>query len=50
MHITKNIIENLLGTLMELKGKGKDSLETHLDLQHMGVWPELHPSILPHEE
>ena len=35
MHITKNMTEILLGTLMEAKGKGKDSLSTRLDLQEL---------------
>ena len=37
MHITKNMTERLLGTIMEAKGKGKDSLNTHLDLQELKV-------------
>jgi hypothetical protein len=41
MHITKNMIESLLDTLMETKGKGKDSLNTHLELKELKVRPEL---------
>ena len=47
MHITKNVTESPLGTLMEAKGKGKDSLNTHLDQQEINVWPELHPKLQP---
>jgi hypothetical protein len=45
MHITKNVTESLLGTLMEAKGKRKDSLNTRLDLQELKVRPELHPEL-----
>ena len=47
MHITKNVTESLIGILMEAKGKGKDSLNTHLDLQELEVRPELHPELQP---
>jgi hypothetical protein len=33
--------------LMAMKGKGKDSLETRLDLEAMNVRSELHPIIQP---
>jgi hypothetical protein len=45
MHLTKNVIESTLGTLMVTKGKGKDSLKTRQDLQEMNVRTELHPII-----
>jgi hypothetical protein len=47
MHITKYVTEGLLGTLMEAKGKGKDSLNTRLDLKKLKVRPELHPELQP---
>ena len=47
MHITKNFTESLLGTLMLSKGKGKDSLQCHMDLEAMGVRAKLHPLTLP---
>ena len=47
MHITKNMIESLLDTLMEAKGKGKDSVNTRLDLQELKVRLELHPKLQP---
>jgi len=47
MHITKNMNESLLGTLMGAKGKGKDSLNTRLDLQELEVRPEIHPELKP---
>ena len=47
MHITKIITESLLGTLMQLKGMGKDSLQCCMDLEAMGVRAELHPLTIP---
>ena len=47
MHITKNVTESLLDTLMEAKVKGKDSLNTHLDPQELKVRLELHPKLQP---
>ena len=47
MHITKNMTESLLDTLMEAKVKGKDSLNTHLDPQELKVRLELHPELQP---
>ena len=47
MDITKNVTKSLLGTLMQSKGKGKDSLQCRMDLEAMGVRAELHPLTLP---
>ena len=47
MHITKNMTKTLLDTLMEAKGKRKDSLNTHLDLQALKVRLELHLELQP---
>lgn len=47
MHLTKNVAESTLDTLMDTKWKGKDSLEARQDLEEMGVRPELHPIIQP---
>ena len=43
MHITKNVSANTLNTLMDTRGASKDSLATHLDMQHLGIKKELHP-------
>ena len=43
MHITKNVCANTLNTLMDTGGASKDSLATHLDMQHLGARKELHP-------
>jgi hypothetical protein len=47
MHIIKNVTESLLGTLLQSKAKGKDSLQCRMDLQDMKVRTELHPLTLP---
>jgi len=43
MHIEKNICESLLGTLLELQGKDKDSEKARPDMQHLGIWKDQHP-------
>jgi hypothetical protein len=43
MHIEKNVMDNILGTILDIKGKTKDNLVTRLDLQEMGLRPKLHP-------
>ena len=45
--LPKNVMESLLGTLMQSKDKGKDSLQCHMDLEAMGVRVEPHPLTLP---
>ncbi|WMV18929.1 hypothetical protein MTR67_012314 [Solanum verrucosum] len=35
MHIEKNICDNILGTILNVKGKTKDTLNSQLDLFHM---------------
>jgi hypothetical protein len=32
MHIEKNVIDNILGTILDIKGKTKDNLAARLDL------------------
>jgi hypothetical protein len=43
MHIEKNVMDNILGTLLDIKGKTKDNLAARKDLQEMGLRPTLHP-------
>ncbi|XP_043694262.1 uncharacterized protein LOC122644969 [Telopea speciosissima] len=43
MHIEKNVCDNIIGTLLELKDRSKDKLEAQLDLQDMNIRPSLHP-------
>jgi len=42
MHIEKNICDNILGTIMNIKGKSKDTIKTRLDLEKMGLRSDLH--------
>jgi hypothetical protein len=43
MHIKKNVMDNILGTILDIKGKTKDDLAACQDLQEMGLRPKLHP-------
>ncbi|CAL5322070.1 unnamed protein product [Camellia sinensis] len=43
MHIEKNVCDSVMGTLMNVDGKTKDSYKARLDLVAMGIRPELHP-------
>jgi hypothetical protein len=42
MHIEKNICDNLLGTFLNIEGKSKDTVNSRLDLEYMGIRKELH--------
>ena len=37
MHIEKNVCDNLLGTILDIDGKSKDTDKTMIDLQKMRV-------------
>ena len=43
MHIEKNVMDNILHTIMDTNEKMKDNLKARLDLQEMGLRPTLHP-------
>nr|XP_016454527.1 PREDICTED: uncharacterized protein LOC107778742 [Nicotiana tabacum] len=43
MHIEKNVCDNILGTILNVKGKTKDTIKARLDLQAMNIRKELHP-------
>jgi len=43
MYIEKNVIDNRLGTNLDIKGKAKDNLEARKNLQEMGLRPKLYP-------
>jgi len=43
MHIEKNVMDNILGTILDIKGKTKDNHAACKDLQEMGLRPRLHP-------
>ena len=43
MHIEKNVCESVIGTLLNVPGKTKDSIKSRLDLLNMGIRKELAP-------
>ena len=43
IHIKKNVCDSIIGTLLNIPGKTKDSLASRLDLVEIGVRPELAP-------
>jgi hypothetical protein len=43
MHIEKNVIDNILNTILDNKEKTKDNLEALKDLQEIGLRLTLHP-------
>jgi hypothetical protein len=43
IYIEKNVMDNILSTILDIKGKIKDNLEARKDLQEMGLRPKLHP-------
>ena len=43
VHIGKNICESIIGTLLNIEGKTKDTLKSQLDLQYMGLKKPLDP-------
>jgi hypothetical protein len=45
MHIEKNICESILGTLLQIEGKSKDSEKARLDMEHLGIRHDQHPII-----
>ncbi|XP_050942965.1 uncharacterized protein LOC127150144 isoform X1 [Cucumis melo] len=42
MHIEKNVCDNLIGTLLNIEGKTKDTTNTRLDLQDLKIRKDLH--------
>ncbi|XP_039138806.1 uncharacterized protein LOC120276140 [Dioscorea cayenensis subsp. rotundata] len=42
MHIEKNICESILGTLLNIEGKTKDTIIARLDLEDLNIKKELH--------
>ena len=43
MHIEKNVLDNIIGTLLDMKGKTKDNLKARKDFHKMGLRPKLYP-------
>ena len=42
MHIEKNVCDSVLGTLLSIEGKSKDTEKARLDLLDMNIRKELH--------
>ena len=42
MHIEKNVCDNIVGTLMDIEGKTKDTLKARMDLKDLDYRHELH--------
>jgi hypothetical protein len=47
MHVTKNVFDNIIGTLLDMPRKMKDGLKSRNDLVQFGLRPELHPMLRP---
>jgi hypothetical protein len=45
MHIEKNICESIIGMLLHIDGKSKDSEKARLDNQNLGIWQDQHPVV-----
>jgi hypothetical protein len=43
MHITKNIFDNIIETLLDMARKIKDRLKSRIKLVQFDLRPELHP-------
>jgi hypothetical protein len=43
MPVTKNVFDNIIGTLLDIPRKTKDGLKSRNDLVQFGLRPELHP-------
>jgi len=42
MHVEKNICENILGTILGIDGKSKDTIKARLDLKDMNIRKKLY--------
>jgi hypothetical protein len=47
MYVTKNVFDNIIGTLVDMPRKMKDELKSRIDLVQFGLRPELHPKLRP---
>jgi hypothetical protein len=50
MHVTKGVFESTINLLLDIKGKMKDGLNAHKDLQVLGIREELHPQERPNRK
>jgi hypothetical protein len=50
MHVTKNIFDNIIGTLLDMTRKTKDGLKSCTDLIQFELRPELHHILRPNRK
>jgi hypothetical protein len=46
MHVEKNVCEALVGTLLDIPGKTKDTLNARMDIEEMKLRKDLHHETL----
>jgi hypothetical protein len=46
MHVEKNVCEALIGTLLDIPGKTKDTIKAQMDLEEMKLRKDLHHETL----
>jgi hypothetical protein len=46
MHVEKNVCEALIGTLLDIPGKTKDTINAWMDLEEMKMRKDLHHETL----
>jgi hypothetical protein len=46
MHVEKNVCKALIGTLLDIPGKTKDTLKARMDLEEMKLRKDLHHETL----
>jgi hypothetical protein len=49
MHVEKNVCEALVGTLLDISDKTKDTLNAGMDLEEMKLRKDLHHETLENE-
>jgi hypothetical protein len=47
MHVTKNVFDSIIGTLLDMLRKSNDGLKLRTDLVQFKLRPELHPIARP---
>jgi hypothetical protein len=50
MHIEKDVFESTIDLLLDIASKTKDQINTHKDLQALGIREELQPQERPNEK
>jgi hypothetical protein len=50
MHVTKNVFDIIIGTLLDMPSKSKDGLKSRTELVQFELRSELHPILRPNEK